>query len=502
MVQTEQLSSKAKNRLFWACFIALTATSFIFMLRAMFISEWAIEFNLSKTQMGEILGAGLWPFAITIVLFSLIVDKIGFGKAMLFAFVCHISSTLLIIFANGYWMLYTGALIMALGNGTVEAVINPVVAALYPREKTKRLNILHAGWPGGMVIGGILALLIGHQLTWQFKMALIFIPVLLYGLLLIRSKFPVSERVAAGVSYIDMLKEVGFIGALIIVSLIVLQVGELFGSPVWLNILISFAIAGFYGYKVKSAGKALFIFLLIIILPLATTELATDSWLQDLMSPEMKRLGIEVAWIMIYVQGLMMVMRFLAGVMIKKMSPLMLLALSSLFTGIGILLLSSNISILIFIAATVYGIAKAYLYPTMIGVVGERFPKGGALTMNLLIGIGLVGSGVLGAPFFGYIQDTSIEKTLISYDQANQTQFHQTYVTDPRQCIFGSYYSIDNQKLSQASESEKQKIDEMQNFAKKDALKTIVLLPLFMLLCYIFLIFYFRAKGGYKQIEL
>jgi hypothetical protein len=138
----------------------------------------------------------------------------------------------------------------------------------------------------------------------------------------------------------------------------------------------------------------------------------------------------------------------------------------------------------------------------MIGVAGEQFPKGGALTMNLLIGIGLVGSGVLGAPFFGFIQDTGIEKKLLNYDRVNQTRYHQTYVTEPRKSIFGTYYSVDNQKLSQADEDERQKIDEIQNLAKKDALKTIVLLPLFMLVCYLFLIFYFRSKGGYRQVEL
>src|SRR5215210_3823426 len=144
-------------KLFYACFVALVTTSFGFILRAITLPEWGVEFNLTQTQLGEIAGVGLWPFAISIVLFSLIIDKIGYKTAMIFAIVCHISSALITIFANGYWMLYAGTFIVALGNGTVEAVSNPVVATMFPKEKVKWLSILHAGWAGGLVLGGVMA---------------------------------------------------------------------------------------------------------------------------------------------------------------------------------------------------------------------------------------------------------------------------------------------------------------------------------------------------------
>ena len=144
--------------LFWACFIALIATAFGFIVRTQIIDEWALEFNLTETQKGEILGAGLWPFAITIVLFSLIVDRIGYGRAMVFAFVCHVGSAIVTIQAKSYEMLYFGTIISALGNGTVEAVINPVIVTMFTKQKVKWLNILHAGWPGGLVLGGVIAL--------------------------------------------------------------------------------------------------------------------------------------------------------------------------------------------------------------------------------------------------------------------------------------------------------------------------------------------------------
>ncbi|MCB1078192.1 MAG: MFS transporter, partial [Verrucomicrobiae bacterium] len=195
-------SSLPDKKLFWACFVALVATSFVFSVRSMVIGDWATEFNLTETQKGQILGAGLWPFAITIVLFSLIIDKIGYKRAAYFAIFCQIASTVVIIFANGYKMLWLGSFIVALGNGTVEAYINPVVATMYKKEKTKWLNILHAGWPLGLVLGGLVAILLKEH-SWQLKMGLLLVPIAVYTVLTIPRKFPVNERVAAGVSYRD-----------------------------------------------------------------------------------------------------------------------------------------------------------------------------------------------------------------------------------------------------------------------------------------------------------
>ena len=112
-------------------------------------------------------------------------------------------------------MLYIGTFFVALGDGIVEAVVNPVVATMFPREKTKWLNILHAGWPGGIVLGGIIALLMGEDTRWEYKIALILLPTIAYGIMMFFRKFPINERVQAGVSYKEMLQEVGAIGALI-----------------------------------------------------------------------------------------------------------------------------------------------------------------------------------------------------------------------------------------------------------------------------------------------
>ena len=241
------------KRLFWACLIALVATAFGFIVRAQIIGDWGVQFNLSETQKGEILGVGLWPFAISIILFSLVIDRIGYGTAMIFAFVCHVLSVIITIFATGYWMLYIGTFIVALGNGTIEAVINPVVATMFSKEKTKWLNILHSGWPGGLFLGGVLALAIGADVDWRWKIGLIMIPTILYGFMMLGRKFPIHERVKAGVSYKVMLQEAGVLGALIVVALMVSEIGRVFAWSLTLQIVVAAALIIGYGAYIPRA---------------------------------------------------------------------------------------------------------------------------------------------------------------------------------------------------------------------------------------------------------
>jgi len=492
----------SNKKLFWACFIALMATSFGFMIRALLITEWGKTFNLTNTQMGQIMGVGLWPFAITIVLFSLIIDKIGYGRAMIFAFICHIASAIITISANGYTMLYIGTFIVALGNGTVEAVINPAVATIFPENKTKWLNILHAGWPAGFVLVGLLALAMGPDVHWQIKVGLIFIPIIIYGIMMLRLKFPVNERVQAGVPYLDMLKEVGIIGALIIVSMMVMEVGNVFDFSTFLTIALIVVIVGVYGFFVRTLGQPLFIFLLLIMFPLATTELGIDSWIVDLMTPEMKKLGLEAGWLLVYTSAIMMVCRFFAGTFVKKLTPLGLLAVGSALAAGGLMFLSVSTGILILIAATIYGFAKSFFWPTMIGIVGERFPKGGALTLNITTGVGMIGVGIVGAVFLGFAQDKTIDRDINSYDLVNNTQLHVRYLTDTKKSILGEYKALNQQEMVKAEPEEKKILENIKDNAKKGALKSVAILPVIMLICYVVLMIYFKSKGGYKHVDI
>jgi MFS family permease len=433
-------------------------------------------------------------------LFSLVIDKIGYKTAMVFAFLCHIASAVLTIFANGYWMLYLGTFIVALGNGTVEAAVNPVVATMFPREKTKWLNILHAGWPGGLVLGGILALLMGADAKWEYKIALILLPTAAYGIMMFSRRFPLNERVQAGVTYKEMLQEVGAIGALIIVSLIVFQLGAVFEWSLIVNIILILVITVLFGMYTRSFGKPLFIILLLIMIPLATTELGTDSWITDLMTPAMNELGVQAGWVLVYTSAIMFVLRFFAGPIVHKVSPLGLLAICSAIAALGLYMLSFSAGVMILVAATIYGLGKTFFWPTMLGVVAERFPKGGALTLNITGGLGMIAAGVIGAGILGFIQDKSIDKNILAYDNANNTNLHATYVTESKTSLFGDYQALDQSKLAMASPEDNNTVSSIRDTAKKTALRDIVLFPIIMFVSYVALILYFRSQGGYKAV--
>ena len=488
--------------LFWACFIALIATAFGFIVRTQIIDEWGEDFNLNETQKGEILGVGLWPFAISIVLFSLIIDRIGYGKAMVFAFVCHAVSAVVTIFTepiagalnlSPYWVLYVGTFIVALGNGTVEAVINPVVATLFSGQKTKWLNMLHAGWPGGLVLGGIIALAMGSNFGWQYKVALIFLPVIAYGIMMAFCRFPINERVAAGVSYRVMLQQVGFIGAVIVSAMIVREVGRVFDWPPMVQLAVGGALAIGYGLYVRSLGHPLFIVLLFIMIPLAITELGTDSWITDLMGPAMGEIGLAPGWVLVYTSLIMLILRFFAGPIVHRLSPLGLLAVSALIAALGLVFLSKAAGTSILIAATLYGFGKTFFWPTMLGVVAEQFPRGGALTLNTMGGVGMLAVGVLGNPLLGYLQDTRVVADLEAEDPAVVAS-----ITDEKTSIFGTYDAVDPAKVAQLGPDRQEEIAEEQGSVKKDLLMTIALFPCVMLVSYLALIAYFKSKGGYR----
>lgn len=499
---TNKSIARNDRLLFLTCFIALVTTSFGFILRAIVLPEWGVQFNLTQTQLGEISGVGLWPFAISIVIFSLAVDKIGYKTSLGFAFVCHITSVVLTIFAKGYSMLYLATFIGALGNGIVEAVVNPVVATMFPRNKTKWLNALHAGWPGGLVLGGIIALLMGADVKWQYKIALTLLPTIVYGVMMLQRKFPVNERVQAGVSYREMLQEVGALGALMIVSLIIFQLGAVFSWTLWFNITVILLVTTLFGLYTKSLGKPLFLILLLIMIPLAITELGTDSWITDLMTPAMADLGLQAGWVLVYTSAIMFILRFFAGSIIHKVSPLGLLAICSIIAAAGLFLLSRSSGVMILLAATIYGLGKTFFWPTMLGVVAERFPKGGALTLNITGGLGMIAAGVIGAGILGFIQDSSIEKGIKTYDVTHNTSLSKNYVTEERTSLFGDYRAIDQQKLAAAGTGEIATIISVQQKAKKEALQNIVIFPVVMFISYIALIVYFKRRGGYRAVEL
>lgn len=490
--------------LFVASIVALVTTSFGFIVRAFLITEWSVQFNLSETQVGALQGAGLFPFALSIILFSLVIDRLGYGRVMAFAWIGHVVSAVLTITAQSYGQLYLGTLLFALANGAIEAVVNPITATLFPKDKTNHLNILHAGWPGGLVIGGLTAIALGDT-DWRLKVGLFLVPAVIYGVMMLRCKFPVNERVAAGVSYLDMLGEFGWAGCLIVSYFgahAIDEVMRVFGASLN-SVTIAILTLGptvFFALKVRKFGRPMFVFLLIVMVLLATTELGTDSWIAALMTPVLQHLGPNGGnWVLVYTSALMFVLRFYAGPLVHRLSPLGLLAVCSVLAAAGLFALSSvTTAVTIALAATLYGVGKTFFWPTTLGVVSEQFPRGGALTLNAMGGVGMIAVGVLGAPFFGTLQDKMLDTSL----RAESPALHAA-LTAPAQHKFGlEFQPLDQQKAAAVPAADRAVLDRLKIKTNQATLARVALLPVVMCVCYVGLLVYFRRQGGYQAVSL
>jgi MFS family permease len=532
---SDSTSRAQQQMLFWGCFIALITTAFAFVGRLFLLEVWKVQFGLDEAETGRLAGIGIWPFAVSIILFSLFIDNIGYKVAMLFAFVGHliwcgmaISAYFAADKAMGFQLLFWGSLICALANGAVEAFINPVVATMFSKEKTKWLNILHAGWPGGLVVTGLLLIGIdsfAKDTPWAVKVGLIGVPAVIYFLMLVGLKFPQSERASAGISYRDMLSEFGVGGALIVSVLLVLQLMDFFSNgnqiPLSLPVKLGFiglgaAFVAAFGIYTKSFGRPLLLFLIIIMMPLATTEIGTDGWITAIMEGIAKEQHFHPGWILVYTSAIMLVLRFFAGPIVHNLSPLGLLAVSALLAVVGLSYLSFATGVSIFLAATLYGFGKTFFWPTMLGVVSEQCPKGGALTLNAISGIGMLAVGTLGFPYIGILQ-TRAQQAAIVENQELQSQVPGLVqdgkivpVTDKTIYEVLSYKTIDDAELkaliAQLPESQQaevsQKVAEVRSRSNQKALAAMAFFPGFMLVCYLILIAYFRSKGGYKPVDI
>lgn len=491
-----------RERLFAISFASIVATSFCFVLRALVVDSWGVEFGLSETQKGELLGVGLWPFAISIILLSLIIDRIGFRLGFWFAAACHAIGLAILLGATGYWGLYIGTFVMALGNGAVEAAANPLIATIYAEDKPKWLNRLHAAWPGGLMLGGLLALGLEDMVGWRGKVALMAVPIAIYAIMLFRQTFPPSERVASGVPYRAMLSEAGYLSALIILGLMMLEVGRVFAFPATVMLVAVAVMTAAYAFYARSAGRPLFVILVLLMIPLATTELSTDSWISSLMEPEMRELGLQAGWVLVYTAVIVFVIRLFAGTIIHRLSPLGTLAIASGLTAIGLVWLAGANGFAILLAATLYGVGKSFFWGTSLAVASEQFPRGGAVTLNVMAGAGMLAAGIMGSVLLGALQDDATARGLAAHDERYRTALVRTYLTDHKQSIFGAYNALDGARIAAAPEADREIINVVETEGKKEALRSIALLPLLMLIVYLCLVLYFRARGGYRPVIL
>lgn len=370
------LDDAQKRRLFSGICLALIPTGASFALVSNILGQLKQEFILTNTQVGYIGGAALWGMAISLLVLGPLLETYGLKNGARMAFGFHLLGITLMVAAvtkvgdpSAFWMLMGGAAILAVGNGMIEVAGNPLVAALYPEQKTVKLNWFHAFFPIGIVAGGIVGFLManygGGLGRWPFQLAIIYLPILVYGAMVLPLAFPKTENAEVG-----------------------MPVGEMFR------------------YTLTSPLFFLFLFLMAIT---TSIELGPMRWVPAVL----ESVGIHGILVLVWISGWMVVLRLLAEHFVSRFSPTGMLLGSAILTGTGLFLLSSVTGLWsAFAVATLFAWGIAFFFPTMVGTMAEKLPRTGSLGIVLMGGVGLGMAGAVGVPGMGKIADTYLAEAL------------------------------------------------------------------------------------------
>lgn len=349
-----------KRRLFTASCIALITTSMTFAIRGALMATWGQQFSLTGEEIGWVNSTAFLGFTLSMIFGGPLCDVVGMRNLLRIAFFGHLIGTVATLSASGYHSLFYATLVIGISNGMVEAACNPLVTALYPNEKIKFLNRFHIWFPGGIVLGGILAYLLSDQLKlpWHILVAMILIPNFIYGYLSFNGEFPLSETRTSGVSAKDMF---------------------------------------------TSLLDPLFLAMVACMFLTAATELGTNQWITALL----ENVGVPSILLLVFINGLMAIGRGFAGELAHRLRPEGMLLLSAVFSTLGLVLLSYSQGYQAFIAAAVFAAGICYFWPTMLGFVSEYMPKTGPLGLSVMGGAGMF-SVYLILPSMGKMYDQKL----------------------------------------------------------------------------------------------
>ncbi|MDQ6901484.1 MAG: MFS transporter [Bacteroidota bacterium] len=346
-----------RKQLFLASRIALIATAMTFAFRTSLSQVWGAQFHLTNEEVGWIFSPAFWGFTLAMIFGGPLCDIIGMKRLLGFAFVGHVAGIVMYLVAKDAMMLFIGTVFIGVGNGMVEAACNPLTVTLFPENKTTMLNRFHVWFPGGIVVGGLLSYLMIDKmhLDWRILIATLLIPAVIYGYMFLKLKFPQTERVTSGVSTKQMF---------------------------------------------SACLHPLFIIMVICMFLTGATELGTNTWLGALLH------GANVSFILVlvFINGLMALGRSFAGPVVHRMNPNGMLIFSSLFAGIGLILLSMASGPAAFAAAFVFALGVCFFWPTMLGFVAEYLPNTGALGLSIMGGAGMFSTSLI-VPIMGHWYD-------------------------------------------------------------------------------------------------
>ncbi len=530
--KTEGIAPNA-SRLLWAGFMAILAAGVGFAIRGGIFANWGKDYGFTAAQLGAIGGAGFSGFCFGIIIGGVIVDKIGYGKLVALALVGHIASAFVTFAAstpeNAYNFLFWGMFIFAYANGTLEAVANPLVATLSPKNRTHYLNILHASWPAGMMIGVVAGWALGDKMNfgWKGQLAFYLVPTVLYAVLFLGQKFPKSEAAEKGASFVQMFKAIGILGALVACYLLALFFGDILknvmtpadatpekavaAAALAQNIAYGIGGALLLGTAIitkLSVGSILLFVLFITHALVGAVELGTDGWIQNitgnLFTPEQGK------YLFFWTSAIMFSLRFCAHFIEKtlKLSPIGLLFVCAALACLGLNLASGMNTFPIALAALgIYAVGKTFFWPTMLAVVGDRFPQTGAVAMSIMGGIGMLSAGLIGGPGLGYGKDRFAGEELKQADSALFAEYKAPQPSKFLNIESTAAFGLDGKKLGEAKDAKPRtpaqtKVVEADQRGDRRTLKADSFIPATMAVIYLLLFLYFKSIGGYKPTSI
>ncbi|MFZ1715799.1 MAG: MFS transporter, partial [Saprospiraceae bacterium] len=218
----------------------------------------------------------------------------------------------------------------------------------------------------GLAIGSLVALFIANMGgTWQMKIAVMYIPLAIYGFLFYGQQFPKTANEMDKASTASNMKAI-------------------FSSP-------------------------LYLFMLACMVLTATTELGTQSWVERILGAT----GAQPLVVLFLVTGLMAIGRLFAGPIIHRLSIPGVLLGSAIVSLAGIYLMSVASGGMVYLAAIMFAIGVCFFWPNMISFVAVYLPKTGALGMSLIGGVGMVGLAIC-QPIIGKWLDTEKAQAVAS----------------------------------------------------------------------------------------
>ena len=328
-----------KSRLFTASCFALITTAMAFAIRAGILTELGDKFQLNNVELGWVNSMAFLGFPVATIVGGLLYNLFGPKKLMWAAFICHVAGILLTIFAGGFWTLLVSTFFIGFANGTVEAACNPMISDIYHENKITKLNKFHVWFPGGIVIGSLIAFLMREaDMGWQLQLATMLVPTAIYAYLIFGQEFPKSENINTSTTT-----------------------------------------------NISNLLTPLYLFMIFCMTLTATTELGTQQWVEKLLG----NAGAHPLLVLAMVTGIMAVGRYFAGPVIHKLNPTGVLWGSAILATIGIGLMSIATGPMVYVAAIVFAVGVCYFWPTMIGFTAENVPKTGPLGMSLMGGAGM-----------------------------------------------------------------------------------------------------------------